>query len=241
MSTEDKPEGLDCKFVLKLEIGTNSSNSNLIVTKTVISVLFWLEVNELDDLLAVKRVWRRAASTFYITFYLLKYELYCIRRTTIRTVNRPKHATSTESSRALSFTDEWLRECVTTHPKCRHSFALRPPTWLTELRRDSGCHLYEFEENDPFPVYATLSHYCTSLEFPVVARSLFSRQFSLFRSSKQTDSPIPTLQQGEEPKCSNSRKIMWRLCTKISQPNARAKHSRILLKLSELSELVTFG
>jgi hypothetical protein len=173
MSTRDKTEGMDCKFQLRLEFRTNSSNPNLSVTKTVISVLFWLEVDELDDLLAVKRAWRRAASMFYITFYSFKHELYCIHRITIRTVNRPKHANSTGSTRALSFADEWLSECVTTHPKCRHSFALRPPTRLIELRRDSGCQLYEFKENDPFPVYATLSHCCMLLEFPVVARGLF--------------------------------------------------------------------
>jgi hypothetical protein len=162
MSTRDKPEGVDCKFELKLEIGTNSSDSDLSATETVIAVLFWLEVDELGDILAIRRVWRRAASTFYS----LEHELFCIHQPTIRTVHRPKHATCTGSIRALSFADEWLRECVSTHPKCRHSFAIRPPTRLIELRRDSGCHLYEFKENDPFTVYATLSHCCKLFEFP---------------------------------------------------------------------------
>jgi hypothetical protein len=138
MSTRDKPEGVDCKFELKLEIGTNSSDSDLSTTETAIAVLFWLEVDELGDILAIRRVWRRAASTFYS----LEHELFCIHQPTIRTVHRPKHATCTGSIRALSFADEWLRECVSTHPKCRHSFAIRPPTRLIELRRDSGCHLY---------------------------------------------------------------------------------------------------
>jgi hypothetical protein len=166
MSTTDKTEGMDCKFMLKMEFRISSSNSNLRVTKAVRSVLFWLEVDELDDLLAVKRAWSRAASTFYITIYSFDHELYCIHRITIGTVNRPKHANSTGSSRALSFANEWLSECVTSHPKCRQSFALRPPTRLIELRRDNGCQLYNFKENDPFPVYATLSHCCMLFKFP---------------------------------------------------------------------------
>jgi hypothetical protein len=73
MSTTDKTEGMDCKFMLKMEFRTSSSNSNLSVTKTVIAVLFWLDFDEPDDLLAVKRAWRRSASTFYITFYSFEY------------------------------------------------------------------------------------------------------------------------------------------------------------------------
>jgi hypothetical protein len=73
MSTRYETGEVDCKFHLTWDIGTNSSDSNLSVTETVVAVLFWIGV---DDVGAVKGVWRRAESKFCISFSLLEHETF---------------------------------------------------------------------------------------------------------------------------------------------------------------------